>query len=245
MKSIKFSIIIFISLNILYPGLLFSQTYLVPTIGRNYSYLEGYRNCSLFDIKEPIDPEEQFKNNTWFAGIGVKQYIANKFILGINFDITQKHIKYKKALLFDHEICDTVHNKNLNYKQLNSSLILSYIPIKNLHLNAGISARYYFDGVLYKEVIDELNPNIYHAQYKIYNSQLHFDWLVGVAYNFKNFLFSFNYRQSFKHRYIWNPDYWFLVRSPYYHKSFDISVSYLFKVFDKRNKRLRVNCPKL
>jgi len=165
--------------------------------------------------------------------------------LGINFDITQKLIKYKKASPICADICDTVNNKNFNYKQLNSSFILSYIPIKNWHLNAGISSRYYFDGVLYREVIDDLNPNIYHAQYKKYNPQLHFDWVIGIVYNFKNFLFSFNYRQSFKHRHIWNPDFKFIVRRPYYHKSFDISVSYLFKVFDKRKKRSRVNCPTL
>ena len=249
MKKLNLSkligLVLFLSL--FFPYIMISQTYISPTIGRNYSYLEGYLRCAFLDVKGSDGNLESFKNNSWFGGMQIQQYLTNSLIVSFESDYTTKMLKYKKVWHWDYDECDSINPKEFNYKQLNSSIMLHYVPVHNWYISAGISARYYFDAVFYLEKEYKTNPNDNHSEYLNFDPQLNYDWVAGFSYNYKNLLFNFNYRQSIKHRKMWRlPKFtMYSNQTPFYNESFDISVSYLFKIFDKRKKRSKVNCPKM
>ena len=121
MSKVNFQFIkcLYLILGIFISSGLNAQTYIGPSIGRNYTLLESERRCSGI-------LEEGFKNNIWFLGLRINQLLTNKLNVSFSSNFTKKIVKYKRSVIVDSFICDSINNIAWSYNQINSSIILNY-----------------------------------------------------------------------------------------------------------------------
>ncbi len=202
--------------------LLYSQTYIGPTFGREYTYKEW---------RFPTNAKNGFKSGNWFFGFNIDHYLRKPFHLSLGTTFSQKRLKYPEQNIFDYQY------KELQYRQIDLFMYVGVSLLKNYMIDAGLNYMYKFDATLKYTFFGNPGSSDVNSTHKL-------NWTIGTSYKYNNLLFRLLYiRGVFKN--IKNHNEYHYYMEGKYSKSISLSVSYMFKILDKRKGRGKVKCPKM
>ena len=202
--------------------LMYSQTYIGPSFGREYTYKEW---------RFPTNAKNGFKSGNWFFGFIIDHYLSKPFHLSLGTTFSQKRLIFP-----EYTITDT-QDEELRHKQIDLFMNVSLSLLKNHMIDAGINYMYKFDATFKNSLFGRTRSFDVNSTHKL-------NWTVGTSYKYNNLLFRLLYIQGvFKN--IKNHNEYHYYMEGKYSKSISLSVSYMFKILDKRKGKGKVKCPKM
>jgi len=150
--------------------------------GLNYSMVEGIKDSS------SSSSIESFYKTGGVLFLSMKKSIKNNFYYNINLGINQKGGEIKITDNLGNSVDGSPHKRS--FYTIEIPLILGYNIFENINLYIGV-----YKSIVYAYAINDYTSyGAYNKEGKMMND---FGFLLGVEYNYNDFLIDFRFQQGF------------------------------------------------